>query len=299
MSGNGTKIKPRGSLLYFDNVDIETKAQAESLDDELSNNYDKLKGELFGLIMATPKDITPNGENPIDYIKEQTDDILSRLHENIYDKTTVDIINQILYNWEYTYAGEEKDIYSNCNTDDEINKYAFPQDKHVEIKHDLNNFIFAPEDDDIKDAIDRSLSNINYQLLLYQFFTDKYIILIGNHLYVDYDSQFLFKSESNAKKVLMKKLDFHCHDYLDRRFIEKHPNFFPSIIKLMIEHEYDKNKRFKFEEELKKFENDSKINLECLNRLYEILNDFFFQEIKNRLNIRIIHLGNLIKKSGE
>ena len=298
MRGNGTKIKSRSPFLYFDNIDVETKAQAESLDAELSNDYDKLKGELYGLVMATPKDITPDGENPIDYIKEQTNDILSRLHDNIYDKTTIDIINQILYNWEYA-SNEEKDIYINCKTDDEINEQAFPEDKHVEIKHDLNNFTWAPEDDNIKDAINRSLYNLNYQLLLYQFFTDKYIILIGNYLYVDYDSQFLFKSETDAKKVLMKKLDFKCHDYLDRKFIEKHPDFFPSIIKLMTEHEYDINKRFKFEEELKNLEITSGNNLECLNRLYEILNDFFWQEITKLRNIRIIHLSDLIKKSGE
>lgn len=45
----------------------------------------ELKGELWGLIMATPKDITANGEDPITNLKERFEDIWDELWDAFVD----------------------------------------------------------------------------------------------------------------------------------------------------------------------------------------------------------------------
>lgn len=45
----------------------------------------ELKGELWGLIMATPKDITSNGEDPITNLKERFEDIWDSLWDAFID----------------------------------------------------------------------------------------------------------------------------------------------------------------------------------------------------------------------
>lgn len=45
-----------------------------------------LKGDLWGLIMATPKDITPDGVNPIDNIQERFEDIWDELWDAFVDE---------------------------------------------------------------------------------------------------------------------------------------------------------------------------------------------------------------------
>lgn len=44
-----------------------------------------LKADLWGLIMATPKDITPDGVNPIDNVRERFEDIWDELWGAIVD----------------------------------------------------------------------------------------------------------------------------------------------------------------------------------------------------------------------
>lgn len=44
-----------------------------------------LKADLWGLIMATPKDITPNGEDPIAHIRERFEDIWDELWDAFVD----------------------------------------------------------------------------------------------------------------------------------------------------------------------------------------------------------------------
>lgn len=44
-----------------------------------------LKADLWGLIMATPKDITPDGVNPIDNVRERFEDIWDGLWGAIVD----------------------------------------------------------------------------------------------------------------------------------------------------------------------------------------------------------------------
>lgn len=44
-----------------------------------------LKADLWGLIMATPKDITPDGVNPIDNVRERFEDIWDELWDAFID----------------------------------------------------------------------------------------------------------------------------------------------------------------------------------------------------------------------
>ena len=301
MNKEGTLIKVRDPKIYFDNVDINSSNQIESKQKEIEKEIIKLKGKILSLALATPKDITPSDNDPIDYISDNLNEILDNLCENIYDSYTVNTIEGILDAWRYSY-NDEKDIYENCKTDEEVNKEAFPEDKHVEIKRDLNKFTFAPDDKNIDDAINRSIQNINFNKQLEFKYSDMVCILHGNYLFVDYDGQFIFKNVDSAIKVLDKKLDLHTSEYVSKDFIQNHPDFFPSIIEKMKKNYYELSEEelnkyiSKFEKAYDDFVNDDyKItNMETIDTLYSGILSVLRNEIYEKENIKIIRFYDLI-----
>lgn len=301
MGKEGTLIKVRDPKIYFDNIDINSTTQVESKQKEVEKEIIKLKGKILSLALATPKDITPSDNDPIDYISDNLNETLDNLCENIYDLHTIDTIEGILDKWRYSYQ-DEKDIYENCKNNDEVNKEAFPEDKHVEIKIDLNKFTFAPDDKTIDDAINRSIQNINFNHQLESKYTDMVCILHCNHLFVDYDGQFIFKNIDSAIKVLDKKLDLHTSEYISKDFIQNHPDFFPSIIEKMKKNYYKLS-----EEEINKyisnFENayndfiNSNYTVKdymSMEILYNGIQSVLRNEIYEKENIKIIRLYDLI-----
>ena len=301
MNKEGTLIKLRDQKIYFDNVDINSTSQIDFKQREIEKEISKLKGKILSLTLATPKDITPSDNDPIDYISDSLNELLDNFSENIYDSCTIDIIERLIDEWRYSY-NDEKDIFENCKDEEEINKNAFPEDKHVEIKRDLNKFTFAPDDKSIDDAINRSIQNINFNKQLEFKYSDMVCILHGNYLYIDYDGQFIFKNIDSAIKVLDKKLDFHTSDYISKDFIETHPDFFQSVLEKMKKNYYKLSKEeldkyiSKFEKAYDDFVNDDyKItNLETINTLYSGILSVLRNEIYDKENIKIIRFYDLI-----
>ena len=309
MSSNGTEIKLRKPIIYFDNVDIESVAEAKSVETKANTELDKLKGDLLSLAMATPKDITPKGEKPVDYIKEEVDNLMEELYEAFSTYFEANFVNGILDEWSYSYPNDSKDIYDNCTTDDEINKQAFPKDKHVEIKHDLNKFTFAPDDATIDYAINRSYQNVMFNNGLLNIY-NKYVIILGNVLFVDYDGQFLFRSLDAAIEVLDKKFDLHTIDYISKDFIENHPHFFPSIIEKMEKTNYYDLPQEDWDKEINKFKdafnnfvnNDYAMEIDTMEVLHHGIVMVLRNEICNKADIHIKSVFELVsgfKKSEE
>ena len=297
MSNNGTLVKLKKPILYFDNVDIESVYGGESLENEISKNISEIKGELLSFAMATPKDISPKDEEPVSYIKEMVNETLDKLYEAYYDYFAAQLVNGILDEWKYSYSTDPKEIYDNCKNDDEVNEYAFPKDEHIEIKRDLNNFTFSPNDDEIMDSITRGVRNIKLNSNLSNFITDKYIILEHNRVFSDYDGQFLFKTYEAAEEVLKKKIDFHSIDYISKEFINKHPKFFDSIIELMNKNGYDDKCITKFKDKIKEFiDKDAKNNMDLLEIIYNTMNDVFYKELYRLCNIKIVKLSDLVQE---
>lgn len=296
MSSNGTEIKLRKPILYFDNVDIESVYEAKSVETSANNELDKLKSDLLSLAMSTPKDITPKGEKPVEYIKEEVDRLIEDLYDAFNKYFESNLVNQLIDEWRYSYGGDYKELYDNCKNDDEVNKSAFPKDEHEEIKRDLNKFTFAPPDNNIDDALERSVRNLYLNNKLSDFITDKYIIIMNDKIYSDYDSQFIFKTKEAAQEVLKKKFDFHAYDYISKEFIEDHPEFFKSVIKLMSFLYYDKKYIDNFSDALNKFiSNDYKMDMDLLDTIYQGLNKVTYDNLYNMCKIRIIKLSDLIK----
>jgi hypothetical protein len=296
MSSNGTEIRLRKPILYFDNVDIESVYEAKSAETSANNELDKLKGDLLSLAMSTPKDITPKGEKPVEYIKEEVDRLIEDLYDAFNKYFESNLVNQLIDEWKYSYGGDSKELYDNCKTDDEVNKNAFPKDEHEEIKRDLNKFTFAPPDDNIEDAIQRSVRNLYLNNELSNFITDKYIIIMNDKIYSDYDGQFIFKTKEDAEEVLKKKFDFHTYDYISKEFIENHPEFFKSVIRLMKFLYYDEEYINNFTEALNKLLiNNYKMDMDLLDTIYQGLNKVIYERLYDICKIRIIKLSDLIK----
>lgn len=299
---DGTLIKLRKPVLYFDNITIENSSQCESLIHSIESQLEKLKGEFLALVMSTPKDISPKGEDPISYIKEKVNDLLDNIYEAYNDYFTATLIRNILYEWEYTYSEDSKDIYNNDKVNENIDKYAFPKDEHIEIKRDLTKFSFAPPDDKITDCIVRGVQNIKLNDEISDFISDKYIIIENRKVYTEYDGQCLFKTYEDAEKILKTKFDIHTIDYISKEFVNNHPKFFDSVISLMKENNFDNDFIVKFKSAVIEFINtDCNFinNQEVFETIYNGLNKITYDELYKLCDIKIIKLSELIKKVNE
>ena len=71
-------------FIFIDEDISSVKAARDRVEMALSKQK-ALKSDLWGLIMATPKDITPNGEDPIAHIRERFEDIWDGLWDAFID----------------------------------------------------------------------------------------------------------------------------------------------------------------------------------------------------------------------
>ena len=306
MSNDGTLIRLREPKLYFDNVNIESVVQVEDSQHSVSQEITKLKGKLLALALATPKDITPNDEDsPVDFVTERVNELFGDLSDAMFDSFSLDIIERIIDAWKYSYP-DSKDIYENCETDEDTNSKAFPKDKHVEIKHDLNKFTFAPDDKTIDKAIDRSVENIHFNSTISWWSAERAVIIWHGHLFVDYDGQFIFKNKDAAQEILDKKMDLHTSEYISKDFITNHPDFFPSVIEKM-KKQYE---ALKDDEDIHKWgmktledftkayndfkESNFKFDMEITNTLYSGLLGVLRNQIMDECKIKILTISELV-----
>lgn len=296
MSSEGTKINLRHPSIYFDNVNVNNAESAISESNKANENLNSLKADLLSIAMATPKDITPEDENPIEFIKERVNYLMEDLYNGFNRYFESNLVLQLLDDWKYTYSNDNKDIYNDCDTNEELNKHAFPEDEHVEIKRDLNKFALAPQEDSVGDSLDRCQKNLSLNKDISDFIMDKYVILTHNKLYCEYDGQFLFKSKEAAEQILKKKFDFHSIDYISKEFINDHPDFFESAKRLMEFLNYDKEYIDKFDNALNTFiNNDYKIYKDNLETIYESLNKVVYERLYDICGIKILKISELIK----
>lgn len=290
MSSNGTLIKPRYQTLYFDNIDANSKEELQSYKKNTLKNIEEIKSEILALCMSTPKDIFDSEEysDPFNYIKNKFKELSDELSEQQYDLNTIDFIENILDEWDYS-CSSEKELYK----DNEIN--PFVTDKHVDIEFfKKNSFTFTPNDKSLIDIFTRGKQNIELNRDKINVLKNKYIILFDNEIFSDYTGQFLFSSEKNAKDVLFDKLDIHTYEYINKDFIQENKEFFYSFKNVLSDEKYSIliENIDKFVAGETKF---AKENLSVIDTIYNLLNEGITNMFNN--HIKIIKLDSLEKQN--
>lgn len=290
MSSNGTLIKPRYQTLYFDNIDANSKEELQSYKKNTLKNIEEIKSEILALCMSTPKDIFYSEEysDPFNYIKNKFKELSDELSEQQYDLNTIDFIENILDEWDYSCLSE-KELYK----DNEIN--PFVTDKHVDIEFfKKNSFTFTPNDKSLIDIFTRGKQNIELNRDKINVLKNKYIILFDNEIFSDYTGQFLFSSEKNARDVLFDKLDIHTYEYINKDFIQENKEFFYSFKNVLSDEKYSIliENIDKFVASETKF---AKENLSVIDTIYNLLNEGITNMFNN--HIKIIKLDSLEKQN--
>lgn len=290
MSSNGTLIKPRYQTLYFDNIDANSKEELQSYKKNTLKNIEEIKSEILALCMSTPKDIFDSEEysDPFNYIKNKFKELSDELSEQQYDLNTIDFIENILDEWDYS-CSSEKELYK----DNEIN--PFVTDKHVDIEFfKKNSFTFTPNDKSLIDIFTRGKQNIELNRDKINVLKNKYIILFDNEIFSDYTGQFLFSSEKNARDVLFDKLDIRTYEYINKDFIQENKEFFYSFKNVLSDEKYSIliENIDKFVASETKF---VKENLSVIDTIYNLLNEGITNMFNN--HIKIIKLDSLEKQN--
>ena len=235
MSNNGTLIKTRYPVIYFDNFDISSLEGLKYKKEDISKNIEDIKKELMSLCMSTPKDIYNSEEynSPFDYIKEKFSEIYDSLAESLYDIHQLDFMENLIDEWDYSCYSKERELYEN-----DI-KNAFREDKKSEINYiDKPRFNFSPNDKSILDIFNRAKNNVEFNRKNIDFLKDKYVILFDGEIFSTETDQFIFSSEENAKKVIYDKFDLRIFDYLNKEFINSNREFFMSFHNILADNEY-------------------------------------------------------------
>lgn len=76
----------------FVDKNVSSISAARSYANEAEEDKKKLKEELWGLVMATPKDVVPNGDDPIVTLRGYFDDIWEQLWDAFVDEYKYNII---------------------------------------------------------------------------------------------------------------------------------------------------------------------------------------------------------------
>lgn len=290
----GTLIKPRYPSLYFDNVNISSVKSAEMKSEVLDREMTKLQNKLLSLTLATPKDITPTDEDPVEYITEKVNEIFDEMYDVAKDYHTVQFIISILDTWTYgCYHNDYNDIYENTTSNEELNRRAFPVELKAEKKMNPPKCMFAPDENTVDESIDRAVKNIRMDEKLSDELNEKYIIIYKGKPYVTFEGQFLFASEEYAIAALKDRFDFHPSDFLNREFLHHHPDYIRSII--------DKMKiiyKKEFEENFNKMKDDNFFNhIKEFEFVHDVIDRTVTDEIMNILDIKIIKVQDLVTKA--
>ena len=68
--------------IYINKLHFSTLQQLDDLINDLETNNNIYKGEILMFAAATPRDITPEGEEPIFFIKNRIDVLLEEIENN-------------------------------------------------------------------------------------------------------------------------------------------------------------------------------------------------------------------------
>lgn len=296
MSKEGTLIKHRYPIEYLNNVDISSAGQIEYKKSELKSYIDGCKADLIALAVATPKDIT-NSKNPFIAIKEHVNDILDDMSEHYYDYWTVEHIENIIDEWKWGWVNPENEIFDNTKTDDELNSNAFPEEKFVELKRDKNTFSFTPTDDNISQAIDRAIENIELTDNESNFYKDKCVIFYKkkNTFLANFYGQFIFKDELTAKTFIKKRLNINPFEYLSYSFISEHKDFFSTVIEYARNSGVDEDTINKFNSALNEFiDNQYKFCQEPMQVMYDFIESTITDAVCNKLGLQIVKISDIV-----
>lgn len=298
MSSQGTLIKHRYPIEYYDNVDISSVEQISYKKSDIKSYIDECKSDLLALALATPKDIV-NDKNDIvfDVIKQKVNDILDGMSEHYYDYWTVEHIERITDDWHYGWRSDEYELFTDSDSNEEINLNSFPKEQFVDTHINKKTFSFTPQDDDVQNVIDRAIQNIELTDNQSEFYKDKYVIFYHNKntLFVNYDGQFIFKSEEAAKKVLHNRFNINAAAYISGDFITNHSNFFDTLIQQAIKYKFDEETINKFRSSYNSFiERNYKYAPDNMGIMYDFIESVITKIVCEKLGLKIVKVSDII-----
>lgn len=93
----------------FIDKEVKTIQHARQLAKMAEYDLNQLKGELLSLIMSSPKDITPDGEEPLLYLKRNFNKIWENLWQGFIDK------------YKYTMIANDAEFEPNSSVQKQLN----------------------------------------------------------------------------------------------------------------------------------------------------------------------------------
>ena len=235
---NGTYIRPRYPLVYFDGI---TAKSSEGIEQTRRDCYDKIaevRERLAMLIASTPKEMMTKAEQEDStvqgWITENLDDIESELREVMGKLGELDVYENIIWDWEneFRYSNTWEDIWGiDDMSDNEARKIAFPEqiDENAKDKADYMLRGKHPNEKTVDEFLAKYMKNI----ISKKHYSDKIRNLVfatyDGQLFTTYTGQWLFKSKEEAIDAIKDEMSIPTLEYTGKKFTEANPELFDDL----------------------------------------------------------------------
>lgn len=172
------------ATIYVDEF-VTSVAQARDYASRAEKNREKLKSSIWSLILATPKDIVRDGEDPIETLEERFDDIWDSLWDSFVD------------DYKYTVIADDAEFEENSLVKKE---FDLSKKEHDELEKEYNekNAFF----DKYNGVLDRY--NVD-DILIYNDIRDGIIKLPSKFTKEDRD-ELVKQRKEKEKRIIDEKL---------------------------------------------------------------------------------------------
>ena len=247
----GVYIKPRYPLIYFDDVHSTSIEGIEEEQRSCQEKVNKIRERLAILIAANPRDLMSDNDyeeygDATNWIVSQLNEIEEDLHEALRKYGKLEVYENILYDWESNLFTDNdyESIYHDLDINSKSAKnIIFPEEKFQNEKERFSISLGAtlPNETSLDELFEKGLENIRSEKENIKRNENLVFAIVDNHLFSTYTGQWLFNNELYALSAIKHKLNISLYPYVNKKFIETHPEFFTnSVINYLEEDEKEK-----------------------------------------------------------
>ena len=239
----GTYIKPRYPLIYFDDIHSTSINGVEEEQRECQQNIMEIREKLAMLIAGNPKDMMTDDDvneygTTTNWIKEQLDEIEESLQDALRKSGRLEVYEQLLYEWEDSVFcdKEYESIYDDVNfypMSPNSKKIVFPEEEFVNNTNDKMMVAIGAKlakETSFDELFANGMANVDLEENNRKIVENLVFAVIDKKLFTTYTGQWLFKDEANAMKAISHKLNISIMPFVNIKYISQHPEFYSDSV---------------------------------------------------------------------
>ena len=263
-----------------------------SLSSQAYEEINRCKNKLRMMAIAAPSTITPKGDNAIEYITEQVDDIVDTILEQAETVDSASMYTNCIEMWRHHSIEEsgEKDV--DVDTAEGFNKVVINDDeaRSKNFKEKYPNYFDLKNLDSVLDYTKLCVDTCDNS----READDMWVVYIQGKLFIRFDGKYVFPTKEAAHDAIREYLGIRDgHNIFSKNWLSKNESFANDFLA----HFKDERKE-RYRKYIYNIINYSNFNIEELQELWDALDELIWTKLEaNGYTIRFVNIKD--SKSGE